>query len=52
MEEIFAMEKTAIKKRSEVELKHTWATEDLYVNDDAWKDDFELAKKMIEDITI
>lgn len=45
------MEKATIKKRSEVELKNTWATEDLYVNDDAWREDLELAKKMIENIT-
>lgn len=44
------MEKAAIKKRSEVELKNTWATEDLYVSDDAWREDLELAKKMTEDI--
>lgn len=44
------MEKAAIKKRSEVELKNTWATEDLYINDNAWHDDLNLAKKMIEDI--
>lgn len=45
------MEKTAIKKRSEVELKNTWKTEDLYINDNAWHEDFELAKKMIENIS-
>lgn len=45
------MEKAAIKKRSEVEKQYTWATEDLYANDEAWKSDFELAKNMIEDIT-
>jgi oligoendopeptidase F len=45
------MTNTTIKKRSEVELKDTWATEDLYISDDAWRVDFELAKKMIEDIS-
>jgi len=44
------MSKATIKKRSEVELKNTWATEDLYVNDDAWKADVEIAKKMIDNI--
>lgn len=44
------MEKVTIKKRSEVEIKDTWATEDLYINDDAWRADFEISKKMIEDI--
>ena len=44
------MSKATIKKRSEVELKNTWATEDLYVNDDAWRADVELAKKMVENI--
>lgn len=44
------MTKATIKKRSEVELKDTWATEDLYINDDAWKNDFELAKKMVENV--
>jgi len=35
-----------IKKRSEVELKDTWMTTDLYENDDAWRADFEVVKGM------
>ena len=34
------MSETAIKKRSEIPVEDTWATEDLFVNDAAWEESF------------
>ncbi|MDL2287336.1 oligoendopeptidase F [Eubacteriales bacterium OttesenSCG-928-G02] len=38
-------------KRSEQELKNTWATEDIFSSDKAWEAAFEEAKKYISDIS-
>ncbi|QSX05523.1 oligoendopeptidase F [Sedimentibacter sp. zth1] len=43
------MEKT-IKKRSQVDPKYTWATEDLYASDSDWEKDFIDTGKLIEKI--
>lgn len=37
-----------LKKRSEVDPKYTWATEDLYASDELWKKDLEEMKKIPE----
>ncbi len=39
-----------LKKRSEVNEKDTWAITDLYATDDAWRAEFEEAKKFKEEI--
>lgn len=38
------------EKRSDVPKEYSWAVEDLYPNDDAWKKDLELLKNMIPKI--
>lgn len=38
-------------KRSEVPKEHTWALEDLYINDDAWKADLDKLKEMLPSIS-
>lgn len=38
-------------KRSEVPKEHTWALEDLYINDDAWKADLNKLKEMLPSIS-
>ncbi|WP_242631578.1 oligoendopeptidase F [Sedimentibacter sp. zth1] len=40
-----------IKKRSEMDPKYTWATEDLYANDKLWNDDFDNALKIVEQLS-
>ena len=37
-----------LKKRSEVAPEDTWATEDLYANDELWHADFQKAKEYLE----
>ena len=39
-----------IPHRSEVDPKYTWATEDIYVSDEAWKADTEKLAPMLEKI--
>ncbi len=39
-----------LKKRSEMDSKYTWATEDLYASDELWMADLELAKKATEEM--
>lgn len=39
-----------LKKRSEVDPKYTWATEDLYASDELWKKDLEEMKKIPETV--
>ncbi|MBE5961129.1 MAG: oligoendopeptidase F [Lachnospiraceae bacterium] len=39
-----------LKKRSEVNEKDTWAITDLYATDDAWRAEFEEAKKFKEEL--
>ncbi len=41
-----------IQTRNDVAKENTWAIEDLYVNDQAFSEDFELLKKMIDKITV
>ena len=37
-----------LKKRTEVEPEYKWKIEDLYANDDLWKEDAEKASELIE----
>jgi len=39
--------KMNLPKRSEVDKKHTWAIEDLYINDEAWQVEYDLLKGLI-----
>ncbi len=39
-----------LKKRSEMDPKYTWATEDLYASDELWEADLELARKAAEEM--
>ncbi len=41
---------STIPERSEAPQQYTWATEDLYAGDQAWKDDVEAVKAMAADI--
>lgn len=36
-----------LKKRSEVDRRYTWATEDLYINDEEWNTDYLKCEKML-----
>jgi len=38
-----------IKKRNEMDPKYTWATEDMYVSDEAFQKDFEVLKEMAKE---
>lgn len=40
-----------IKKRSEIDRKYRWATEDLYENDNEWQEDFDKALELIDEIS-
>jgi oligoendopeptidase F len=43
-------QKTQIPARSELDPQYTWATEDLYPSDEAWKSEFEKTKLFLEEI--
>jgi oligoendopeptidase F len=43
----YMAEKKNLPKRSEVDLKLTWAIEDLYASDDLWQKDYEKIKEML-----
>lgn len=45
------MNEERIPKRSEADPKYTWALEDIYSSDEAWKADFERFQKLPEKIT-
>ncbi len=38
---------TTLPKRSEVDVKYTWAIEDLYPNDEMWQKEYEMLKEML-----
>lgn len=44
------MNEERIPKRSEADPKYTWALEDIYPSDEAWKADFEKFQKLPEKI--
>lgn len=41
-----------LKKRSEVEKRYTWATEDLYINDKEWNNDYIVCEKMLLELEL
>lgn len=44
------MEKSRQKKRNEIENRHKWAIEDLFQNDNAWKEEYDLTKELISKV--
>ncbi|MBB2183651.1 oligoendopeptidase F [Lachnospiraceae bacterium MD1] len=40
-------EKKSLPKRSEVDVRYTWAIEDLYVSDEQWQKEYEKIKEML-----
>ncbi|MFU0826882.1 MAG: Oligoendopeptidase F [Lachnoclostridium sp.] len=44
------MENTKLRKRNEIDSKFKWAIEDLFPNDEEWRKEFDLVKKLIPEI--
>jgi oligoendopeptidase F len=40
-----------LPKRSEVDVKYTWAIEDLYLNDELWQKEYDKLKEMLPKVT-
>lgn len=44
------MEQVTLKKRSEVDSENKWSIEDLFANDELWKEEYSKTKEEIEKV--